>query len=272
MLTWFAVKADRANPGYVAGVKQAERDAERVKELASGPSGIPSSGAVTLLRNDPFTQGPKLFAKNCASCHRYRGHDGLGNVPKDPQSASELYGFGSRDWLAGLLDPNRITGTNYFGGSKLKDGKMTKFVKKDVGDFSAEQKEQLGKVVAALSAEAGLRSQREIEQKEVTVVGEGKALFANADLRCSECHQFHKKDEDATAPDLTGYGSREWLIGMISNPKHERYYGKRNDRMPAFGEDKILDASAIGLIADWLRGEWYEARDTESAASVATKR
>jgi hypothetical protein len=28
--------------------------------------------------------------------------------------------------------------------------------------------------------------------------------------------------------------------------------------MPAFAADKILDAHAIGLIADWLRGEWYE--------------
>jgi mono/diheme cytochrome c family protein len=73
--------------------------------------------------------------------------------------------------------------------------------------------------------------------------------------RCTECHQFRKKDEDATAPDLTGYGSREWLIGIIANPKHERFYGTRNDRMPAFGEEKILDARSIELLADWLRGE-----------------
>jgi hypothetical protein len=40
---------------------------------------------------------------------------------------------------------------------------------------------------------------------------------------------------------------------MISNPKHDRFYGKRNDRMPAYGEEKILDARSIELIADWLR-------------------
>jgi len=28
--------------------------------------------------------------------------------------------------------------------------------------------------------------------------------------------------------------------------------------MPAFGSEQILDAQSIGLIADWLRGEWYE--------------
>jgi ubiquinol-cytochrome c reductase cytochrome b subunit len=77
-------------------------------------------------------------------------------------------------------------------------------------------------------------------------------------MRCTECHEFHKKDEEATAPDLTSYGSRDWLIDFISNPAHERFYNKRNDRMPAFGQDKVLDNHAIGLIADWLRGDWYE--------------
>jgi hypothetical protein len=28
--------------------------------------------------------------------------------------------------------------------------------------------------------------------------------------------------------------------------------------MPAFGDEKILDPQAIGLLADWLRGQWYE--------------
>ena len=28
--------------------------------------------------------------------------------------------------------------------------------------------------------------------------------------------------------------------------------------MPAFLEKQILNAKQIGLIADWLRGDWYE--------------
>jgi hypothetical protein len=55
-------------------------------------------------------------------------------------------------------------------------------------------------------------------------------------MRCTECHQFRKTDEDASAPDLTGYGSREWLIGIINDPTHDRFYGKRNDRMPGLCE------------------------------------
>ena len=45
---------------------------------------------VEVVRNDALTQGPKLFAKNCASCHRYDGHDGLGGQPKDKISAADL--------------------------------------------------------------------------------------------------------------------------------------------------------------------------------------
>jgi ubiquinol-cytochrome c reductase cytochrome b subunit len=258
LLTYLAVAQDHRNPQYVASAAQAERDAHRVAVLARSPTGIPAAGAVHLLRNDPFTQGPKLFAEKCASCHRYGGHDGLGGTPKDPQSAPDLKGCATREWLAGLFDPERIAGTNYFGGTKFKDGKMARFVKRDVAGFAPEEKEKLKKVLLAISAEAQLQSQREADRRDAALITEGKALVASEEMRCTECHQFHKPDEDATAPDLTGYGSRAWLIEIIRNPAHARFYGRRNDRMPPFGEDGILSDHTIGLLADWLRGEWYE--------------
>ena len=177
----------------------------------------------------------------------------------DVPSASDLKGFASREWLAGLLDPARIDGLHYFGGTKFKEGKMSKFVKKDVAGFSPEQKMQLQKVITALSAEAALNSQPDAGQRDLAVIAEGNTLITSEAMRCTECHQFHKPDEDATAPDLTGFGSREWLLAFISNPGHTRFFGKRNDRMPAFAQDKILDLHAISLLADWLRGDWYEA-------------
>jgi len=67
-----------------------------------------------------------------------------------------------------------------------------------------------------------------------------------------------------SAPDLTGWGTHEWIVGMIGNPKQKRYYGENNDRMPAFAKnpgdssDNILRAQNIELIAKWLRGDWYE--------------
>ncbi|MGH7955931.1 MAG: c-type cytochrome, partial [Opitutaceae bacterium] len=257
LLTGLAVKADRSDPNYVRAVETAKRDADRVVALAQSPDGIPVTGAVTLLRSDAFTQGPKIFARNCASCHRFDGHDGLGGQPKDRISAADLKGFASREWLTGLLDPEKVDTSHYFGGSKLKNGKMAKFVKEDIAAFTDAQKKLLQDTVAALSAEARLTSQHEIDQRDQTIIEAGTGALVGDQMGCMDCHKFHDNGEDS-APDLTGYGSREWLIAFISNPEHERFYGDRNDRMPAYGEEKSLSEQEIGLVADWLRGEWYQ--------------
>jgi ubiquinol-cytochrome c reductase cytochrome b subunit len=174
----------------------------------------------------------------------------------EPASAPDLKGFGSREWLAGLLDPAKVDGPAYFGGTRFKEGKMVRFVKNKVAKYTPEQKASLQKVIAAVSAEAGLPSQAALDARDTALIQEGREL-AREDMSCTDCHQFRKPDDEATAPDLTGWGSREWLIGIISNPAHERFYGKRNDRMPAFAETGQMDAAAIGMVADWLRGDWY---------------
>ena len=256
VLTALALKADRSDPEYARAVLMAQRDADRVVELARSPDGIPVTGAVTLLRNDPLTQGPKIFAKNCASCHRYDGHDGLGGQPKDKPSAADLKGFASREWLAGLLDPEKVDSVHYFGATKFKEGKMVKYVKEDVAGFNAEDKQALQKAVAALSAEAQLKAQRALDKRDEGLIAEGTKALIGSRMGCMECHKFHDDGEE-NAPDLTGYGSREWLVAFISNPAHERFYGDRNDRMPAYLEEKSLTPQEISLVADWLRGEWY---------------
>ena len=259
LLTWMAMKQDNNDPNFQRALRDSHHQAARVIELAQAPSGIPIAGAAALLREDPYIQGPKLFAKHCASCHRHGGHDGQGNPVKDPQSAADLKGFASREWLAGLLDPAKVDSLHYFGGTKFKDGKMVKWVKKNA-DEPAEQ-EQLKKVIAALSAEAQLKSQRDADARDIAIIKQGVEL-ARGDVACTDCHAFGKPDPDATAPTLTGYGSRAWLVRFIGNPEHADFYGKRNDRMPLFGEKQILDAKTIGILADWLRGEWYEAPKT----------
>jgi hypothetical protein len=66
---------------------------------------------------------------------------------------------------------------------------------------------------------------------------------------------------------LAGF-DRLRLAGMADphdvNPADPGLYGKRSDRVPKFGEDQILNPHAIGLLADWLRGEWYETKIAES--------
>lgn len=295
-----AVIEDSKDETYLAAKVQAIAAADRIRDLTT-ERGIPPSGAAALLRDDAFTQGPVLFAKNCSSCHRFDGHDGTGHKPLNTHTvrtgdtwetiaearfvkptqvrelnqglggrplkpgdqvtvparpwAPDLKGFASREWLAGLLDPARVDGAHYFGGTKFKDGKMVKWVKKNA---TPEKASDLKKVTAALSAEAKLKSQLGLDKADAEVIKQGRVLITG-DFACIDCHSFGKKDPDATAPDLTAYGSRAWLIRLISNPAHEDFYGKRNDRMPAFADKKILDAKQIGLLADWLRGEWYVA-------------
>lgn len=257
-LTYLAMKADRASPEYHAAVASAQKEADRVIVLAQSPTGIPPTGAVTLLRGDALTQGPKIFAKHCASCHRFDGHDGLGGQPKDPIAASDLKDFASRRWLTGLLDPAQIAENHYFGATKFKAGKMVKFVQDDLASFSPAEKSDLQKAVIALSAEAGLKSQQTLDQNDAPIIAEGKKLLVGDLLTCVECHKFHDAGDDPSGPDLTGYGSRAWLTAFIADSAHSRFYGKRNDRMPAYAPDKILTELEIGLVADWLRGEWYE--------------
>ena len=134
-----------------------------------------------------------------------------------------------------------------------------KFVTTKVSAFTPEKKEQLVRVITAVSAEAGLRSQGGVDARDAKLIDEGRGLFREG-INCANCHAFGKKDPDATGPDLTGYGSREWLIKFISDPGHADFYGERNDRMPAFGRSGMLKTEQIELVADWLRGEWYQGK------------
>jgi ubiquinol-cytochrome c reductase cytochrome b subunit len=77
---------------------------------------------------------------------------------------------------------------------------------------------------------------------------------------CTDCHKFHDKGEGG-APDLSGYGSKDWIVRMITNPEHADFYGKSNDRMPAFqakagaAKPSLMTREEIELVARWLRGE-----------------
>src|SRR5688572_2422397 len=60
VLTAIAMRHDAKDADYNASLRTAHRDAERVKVLARA-QGIPPAGAVSLLREDPYAQGPKIF-------------------------------------------------------------------------------------------------------------------------------------------------------------------------------------------------------------------
>lgn len=258
----------RASVEFRAAQKQAHHEYQRMEELVSF-YGIPKEGAaVSLVRNDPEIQGPRLFKQNCASCHSYLDSNQQG-IPgpqppagwaEDPNhqpfGAPNLYGFASREWIAGLLDAQKIVGSDYFGYTAHVGGEMATFVKDSIQPNDPD----IVSVAAALSAEAALVSQREPEASGQETINAGRELVASK-FACTDCHKFRDQGELGAAPDLTGYGSYQWLTEFIANPRHERFYRDTNDRMPAFAEHpdepvkNQLTAREIDLLVRWLRGD-----------------
>ena len=250
VLTYVAVNQDRNNPTYIASKAQAAREANIIKEMAS--RGIPPEGALALL------QGPKLFAQHCASCHTYGGENGLGNKVED-SSAPDLKGFASREYLTDLLHPDRFTSTKFFGNTAhAKKSKMQEFLEEEFDGIDDDQalRKEVDQLIKAISAEAKLPSQVKLDAADKADIEAGRELFFEDGFSCVDCHGLGDwNSDDYSAPDLTGYGSRKWLLDIMDDPAHERFYGSKNDRMPAFGKDEKLTRKQMEQIAGWLRGE-----------------
>jgi len=343
-------------------VNRREWEVVNGKEQLSERRMFPRGGGIELSRNDPFLRGPKLFGQHCASCHSYANpkspqdsiylmqapkseskqdtvtHQDVLTIVKDAKGepvydkivpgngAPNLFGFASREWLRGFLDPARIAaepqagksapaknptiasmadhpenyirpllGADYFGNTNHRDGRMVKWVKEHIklAKPKAGEKKKEGEldatdvdaIVAALSAQARLRTQQEADAKDATLIARGITLI---EQNCAKgCHRFGDTGELGLAPDLTGYGSYEWMMGMISDPSHRRFYRQENDRMPSFAADLARPAShsvsirELSLIVDWLRGDYYLPEDEHpvlphreevARATVATAR
>lgn len=251
-LTTMAWRADYGNPDHNAALQEADMEANRVLELIRSRGGIPPEGAVELLRNDPR----RLFAENCATCHTFNNHDGMGNPVSDP-TAADLAGFAGQQWLTDFLDPAKIATPRFFGNTKFSSGDMVDFVTETVSDFDEEEKQALAKAIDALATDARLDHSRSPGDASVpsTVQIRGWMEFVG----CIDCHRFYGAG-GKKGPDLTGYGSRRWMLNFVHDPSHPRFYGKKNDSMPAFGAEGHLTGKQIAAITDWLRESKDETR------------
>ena len=259
-----------ASRDFLNARHEAELESERAIELAGSPRKIPPTGALAMLRADTKAQGRKLFTQHCAVCHAFAdptGVDSRRDIPTYDVSAPNLYGFATRAWIAGLLNPEQVASDHYFGKTAFKDGEMVTWVQENIGELDdedrAEAMAEAVQVAAALSAEAQLPAQHQHDEQDAAEIQAGRELIVEG-FRCIDCHRFHDEGELGAAPDLTGYGSRQWLVEFISSPEHERFYSDTNDRMPSFAPDRAnpernrLSVEQIEMIADWLRGDWYQ--------------
>lgn len=265
-----------ASQRFLDAKREAAEEAERAIELARSPQRIPPAGALAMMYDDPYLQGPRLFKQNCAGCHDYSAADPASpnSIHNDKPSAPNLYGLGTATWIAGWLDPKQIVSAHRFGyaDSPFAEGEMVGFVQGAAGDEDVTPEQRtaavaaFAEVVAVLAAEAGISTdgdaadEKKLDEGRKLITGGLTDVLANASS-CTDCHKFHDSGELGSAPDLTGYMSREWLMDFIRNPAAERFYGDNNDRMPAFAphdDPKLnqLDNKSLGLIVDWLRGDW----------------
>jgi len=264
VLSWITLAKDARDEQHQQAIAAEQQKAQRTRVLAEA-LGIPTAGALELLRHDPKTQGPLLFAQ-CASCHSHATAEGAGIVAAQP-TAPNLYGFASRQWIRRLLDREiaegkkvfPVAGPDYFGGTAFADGKMVQAVKDlwreaELDEELDELRADLDRIAAALSAEADLPAQRKLDAQQSKLIAQGRTAIV--DRGCTNCHKFHDRGALGNAPDLTGYGSRRWTVDIINNPADGRFYGKRNDRMPAYAE--TMRQNQVEMLADWLRGDWYE--------------
>lgn len=262
-LTLVSVLRDAKDPDHQQLIAKSETYAHRARTLADA-NGIPPAGAITLLRSDAMTQGPMLFRQHCASCHSKTGQDGSGIVASEP-SAPNLHGFGSTDWIEGMLDPTRISSEHYFGNTAFAEGEMVSTII-DLHDIDESEqqtlRDQLHLVAIALTAEG---------QPETTSESDVEAgiELLTSEVGCTDCHRFHDEGDLGSAPDLTGYASAEWLTALINNVEHERFYPDTNDRMPSFGATAddpsggLLSKQQIALLVDWLLADESNSQSPE---------
>jgi len=239
VLTYQAIKFDRGTSEeailYQTELAKAEWAAQRAVGLAD--IGIPPAGPIELLRRDPKTRGEALFGQYCASCHAHGDNHADGDKPSDLK-ASDLEGFGSYEWIRGLL---RNPGdAKYFGRTKLN--RMAKWVKNDLSDLDEEEERDVDEIARWL---AGHPDPESPEAKTETYQ-RGFTLFD--DYACTECHLLGEGKASQTAPNLAGYGGADWIRGMLMAPGHRKRYGSSNE-MPMFLD---LEGPDADIVREWL--------------------
>lgn len=296
VLTGMAFYEDAHDPDHLAALAEAHRDGARARELASGPNRIPVEGAVSLLRQDPFTQGPRLFSQHCASCHRMNGHDGRGmpvtelvgegatsqSVVTQP-TAVDLSGFAGREWMKSVVVDypahfQALKQARWFAEAKQKSdaGEEVAFIDPDnseMADWSGDRTviaapdnaENLKALVEFLVSEAGHKNANPdaaLLEAGRKVAVDGTWNGAPSGTSCAGCHtsigsDFQANDEAADGyPTLAKYGSAAWLRDFIRHPDAARHYGSKN-RMPAYSPQHLSD-SDLELLVQWMVGDYPE--------------
>lgn len=241
ILTYLSKSADAHDEHFQKASELAHVRAERAIALAK--NGIPPGGPLDMLKLDPLTRGPDLYAQNCTKCHVLKG-EGEYDAPVQT-------GFGSRAWIAGMIhDPqdDRYFGRTHIDDMKAMDEKLTPETKKQVVEFLFAEGVQDGD-----------------PPHDAALAKSGAEVFKD---KCMDCHVYKGAGADTfDGPDMTGYGSVAWLTKQIKDPK--AIYGDLNE-MTAFGDD--LSESDVKMLALYLRQQRFAQPDTAPLPKLPPKK
>lgn len=290
-LTVTSIVEDRNDASHQAAIAAAEQDAHRVIELASGPNKIPVQGAGELLRTDPLTQGPRLFAKHCSSCHRWNGHDGRGqlvtginpetnNVVELPATAPDLGGFASRDWWTSILTNFEdhfapTAGSGYDLEQSASEGMISWFLESQEAmrdPANANDVKAMVEFFVAQSGHAGLTIDEDLAARGEEILSSGE-LTSGSFMSCSDCHAevggtFVKGAENGGIPELNEYGSPAWLAAFIENPGHDQFYGDKN-KMPPYAEK--LSEHELTMLVRFFTGDYLPSGAADAAMPTESR-
>jgi ubiquinol-cytochrome c reductase cytochrome b subunit len=218
---------DKNDKEYQAGLAVSQRRAERAILLAD--KGIPVGGPLEMLRMDPLTRGPDVYAQHCNKCHVL---DGVGE-----RDAPDHTGYGSREWIFGLV--HNPDDNHYFGKTKLDD-------MKPMGKLGDEKLHAVTEFLFSLGHEAN------DPPFDKALADRGKQVFKDT---CMDCHLYEGDGANLfEGPDMTGYGSRAWIFRQVKDAGAETQYGELN-KMPKFADD--LDDHDIKMVTAFLRQQRF---------------
>lgn len=272
MLTLMSYDADRNDENYQQAQAEERAAAGRLFQLVTERGGFTDQGAVAMLKSDWVTQGPKLFAAHCASCHTYAPADdqaeGRFFRMKEPL-APNLYGMTTTAWMAGWLDAKAIRSADYYGykDSPFLAGTMTDWAKNTAEEIAEleesddpEDKSEalfvrncLKQAAEMLVAEAQLTEPRTVVDGKIEGLSD-ETVEAFEYLACADCHDFYTyKAKTKSGPDLAMYASRAWVARVIADPTAVFV---ENDRMLSYcvpgAASNPMSEAEVEMLARWL--------------------
>lgn len=213
-----AVRADAQDAHVAELTERAHVEAREARRLAS-LGGVPASGPLELYKNDAAVWGARVFTERCQSCHHA--------CDASPYQGSPcLQGYASREWIARFLQSPRAP--HFFGNTKI-----------DAMDAYAGDEESTAALAEFLYSQ-GNRPDAHPERVE-----RGRALFESEG--CGGCHTLDGVG-GGVAPDLFGWGGREWLTAFVRSPGAERFFGELNE-MDAFDHTRLSEPELRAVVA-----------------------